>query len=127
MGIISTFFNNSDNISKGYSRVLHGNSYTVVLDLDSNVILYTSGVTDMTPLIDKYLIKKGISKDSVQINKVGMRKKDIFLKTEELKQLCIVDKEVMLKADVKELMKTKKLKADKRNAFMVGLDKYTTI
>ena len=117
--------NSSSNVSKGYNKIRHGDPYTVCLDEEKKVIFYTSAITDMTNLIDKYLNTNNISKEKIDLQIYNLRKKDIFLKDEKLKQLCIVDSDVMIKEDVLELMKTVKLKADIRNPFMVGLDEFS--
>ena len=74
-----------------------GNSYAVAYDLEGEVIAYTTGISAGKQIVSQ----------------------------NEDRQICIVDKTMMLKKDVKKLMETEKLIPDRTNIWMKGLDKYT--
>lgn len=126
MGLLNAILGgSSSSAAEGYNKLAHGDSYLVCLNkLDKSVICYSSGLADTRQLIIKYLKSKDISEDEVEIDKYFYRKKDLFLKENEVKQICIVDSDVYIKDEIKDIIKTE-LKADKRNRFMRGLDKYT--
>ena len=127
MGLINNFFNNSDSVGKSYKVLNYGNPYNFVFNCKKEVVIYTTALADTNVLLDKYLKKHDIDNDSVKVEELYLKKKDKFLLENNRKQLCIVDDDVFTKEEVEELKKVKKLKADKKNWFIVGLDKYKSI
>ncbi len=102
-----------------------GNSYAVAYDLEGEVIAYTTGISAGKQILDKYIESLELDENYIRREEEFYRKNDGFVSQNEDRQICIVDKTMMLKKDVKKLMETEKLIPDRTNIWMKGLDKYT--
>ncbi len=125
MGIIDALFSNNGNVGKGFEFLTKGNSYVVAYNAAGEVVAYTTAVSAGKQIMEKYIESVGIDETDTRYEEEFYRSKDGFVSQNEDSQICIVDKELMLKKDVKKLMETVDLIPDKTNKWMNGLDKYT--
>jgi hypothetical protein len=125
MGIIDALFSNKGKTGKGFEFFTKGNSYVVAYNAAGEVVAYTTGVSAGKQIMDKYMESVGIDETDIRYEEEFYRSKDGFVSQNEDSQICIVDKELMLKKDVKKLMETVDLIPDRTNKWMNGLDKYT--
>lgn len=125
MGILDMFIINHGNISKGFESIVKGTKYTVAYDEVGKIIAYTVGIDAGKQLMDKYIVDNKLDKKYIKFEDEFHKKDDDFIKENGDFQICIVDKDVVLKKDIKELMKKESLIPDKKNKMMTGLDKYT--
>lgn len=125
MGIIDMFLINNDNIRKGFVALTKGSKFIVAYNKEGDMMAYTIGIDVGRQIMDKYFEDMGIDKASIEFIEEFHKVKDGFTSINQNCQICIVDKELMLKKNVIELMKSEELIPYKNNKKMVGLDKYT--
>jgi hypothetical protein len=125
MGILDALFTNNENIGKGFVAFTKGNSYVVAYNEEGEVIAYTTGISAGKQIMDKYIEGAGFDGTLIRFEEEYYKNKDGFVTENEDSQICIVDKTMMLKRDVKKLMETVELIPDRTNRWMNGLDKYT--
>lgn len=125
MGIFDSLLINHENIGKGFKVLTKGKRYIVAYNKEGRVIAYTTGIDVGKQLMDKYIKESGFDKTYFKIEEEFHKGKDEFFSVNEDCQICIVDKELMLKKDVNKLMESEELIPDKNNKKMDGLDKYT--
>lgn len=125
MGIFDMFIVNHDSILKGFEHITKGSKYIVAYDEDNHIVAYTSGIDVGEQLMDNFIEDHNLDKKYIKFEKEFHKDKDNFTTENEDYQICIVDSDVMLKKDVKELMKTVDLIPYKNNKKMPGLDKFT--
>jgi len=126
MGILDALFTNNNSIGKGFSFLTKGNSYVVAYNEEGALIAYTTGISAGKQIMEKYIEGAGIDETIIRLEEEYYKGKDGFVEQNGDSQICIVDKKLMLKRDVKKLMESEELIPDKTNRWMNGLDKYTT-
>ncbi|WDV48039.1 hypothetical protein PV797_10165 [Clostridiaceae bacterium M8S5] len=125
MGILDMLLVNHESILKGFEAIVKGTNYVVAYNEEGKVIAYTSGIDLGKQLMEKFIKDNGLDKTYIKLENEHHKGEDDFIKANEDYQLCIVDREIMLKKDVKELMSKEELIPYKKNKKMAGLDKYT--
>ncbi|MBK5251828.1 MAG: hypothetical protein JJE29_04260 [Peptostreptococcaceae bacterium] len=125
MGILDALFSNNGNIGKGFEFFTKGNSYAVAYNAAGEVVAYTTALSAGKQIVEKYIEGAGIDETFIRYEEEFYRSKDGFIEKNGDRQICIVDKELMLKKDVEELMEKVELIPDRTNRWMNGLDKYT--
>lgn len=125
MGIIDMLLINHESIGKGFEAITKGTSYIVAYNNEDEVIAYTTGIDAGKQLMDKYIVDSGLEKTYIRFEEEFHKGKDGFISLNKGCQICIVNKELMLKKDVDKLMESEELISDKNNKRMPGLDKYT--
>lgn len=125
MWVIETFLDNNNLITKWFNKLFKWDKYIIVYDNDNKIFCYLTGIDDLgDALLNKYLEKLDKNKDDFKIEKVYFKSDDNFLKENKLKQLCIVDKDIMLLEDVEKLKEKNNLISDKNNSKMPWLDRF---
>jgi hypothetical protein len=124
MGVFDVFIINQENIGKGFEYLTKGNRYIVAYNEENEVIAYTVGNDVGKQLMDRYVESVGLNKSYVRFEEEFHKSKDKFTFQNEDCQICIVDKEFMLKSSVKKLLALDELILYKHNKVMKGLDKY---
>jgi len=125
MGILDALFMNNENIGKGFSFLAKGYSYVVAYNEEGELLAYTTALSAGKQIMEKYLEAAGIDEACVRIEEEYYKGKDGFVKENGGKQICIVDKSLMLKSEVEKLMESVNLLPDRTNKWMNGLDKFT--
>lgn len=125
MGILDMFLINNDNIMKGFEAVVKGTNYLVAYKEDGSIVAYTAGIEVGKQLMEMYIKNNKLNKQYIKFENEFHKGEDAFIKLNKDYQLCIVDKDIMLKKDVNELMKKEELVPFSKNKKMNGLDKYT--
>ncbi len=125
MSILDMLLTNHDMIGKGFEVLTKGSKYLVAYTEDNTVLAYTTGIDVGKNLMEQYLSISGQSELPVSFVEEFHKTKDDFFTENEALQICIVDKDIMLRKDVDALMQSVELVPDKNNKRMVGLDKFT--
>lgn len=124
MGILDMLLMNHDSILKGFEFIVKGTNYVVAYNKEGKVIAYTTGIDVGKQLMDMYINASGLNRSNLKLEDEFHKGEDDFIKENQDYQLCIVDEDIMIKKDVKELMQKEELIPYKKNKKMVGLDKY---
>ncbi len=119
MGIIDSFLTNHDSIGKGFTRIFKGASVYMLRDSENKLKAFIVGDDTSKQLIEKYNKDLGYT-----FSYIYMRKLKPFIKDNEDKMLCIIEKELLTFAEVKEKYGLENITPDKVNKFLTGFRKY---
>ncbi len=125
MGILDALPITNKKTGKEFGFFSKGKSYVVAYNAAGEVIAYTTALSAGKQIMEKYIEGSGLDETFIRYEEEFHRSKDGFVEQNGDRQICIVDKTMMLKRDVEELMETVELIPDRTNKWMNGLDKYT--
>jgi|GEM_PF-3429252 len=111
MGAIDMLLTNPDSIMKGFETLLGKKHYLVVHDKESrDLICFFYDIDAGKALIETYLRKNNIEKNSIDITKVTLKNKSEELNIMLPKKLVILDKRITTYDEVINLAKSIEIK-----------------
>ena len=125
MRILDAFFTKKEKTGEKFEFFKRGKSYLVAYGREGQLVAYTTGISAGDKIMERYIEDKGLDRKDIIVQEEIHKASDRLITEYGDMQICIVDKTLMLKKDVKKLMESTTLIPDKTNRWMSGLDKYT--
>lgn len=128
MGVIDSFLNNSDLISKGFKHVMGLEKYIIVRDKTDQLVCYFHDTDDVgKAIVDEYLKQHSIDSDTVKREVKSIKKHDELYEKLVPYKIVVLDGKLVLYGEVVERAKHVSIKGYNGGQPKHGLNKYEII